>query len=141
MQTIASRSYCKWRDGDLPSHNQWEKAARGRDAPIYPWGDYWEPDYANWGERDVMRTSIAGKLDGYAWTSPPGAFPDGRSPFGLDDMAGNVAEWVLGDDPLRGHVRGGSWVSNPFELRTTARRELPADALRTDIGFRCAYRP
>ena len=131
--------YCDWNGGNLPTHNQWEKAARGDETPLFPWGDRWKPDRANWGESDVMQVSVAGELDGYAWTSPPGAFPEGRSPKGLDDMAGNVAEWVRGDDPLVGHVRGGSWVSNPFELRTTARDEVEASSIRTDIGFRCTY--
>ena len=131
--------YCEWQGGELPSHNQWEKAARGDQSTLFPWGDHWEPDLANWGERDIMRTSVAGELDGFAWTAPPGAFPDGQSPYGLEDMAGNVAEWVRGNDPLEGHVRGGSWISNPFELRTTARKKLDAAATRTDVGFRCVY--
>lgn len=131
--------YCEFKDGSLPTHNQWEKAARGDETPLFPWGDRWQPDRANWGERDVMRVPVPGRLDGYAWTSPPGAFPDGISPTGVYDMAGNVSEWVRGEDPLMGYVRGGSWTSNPFELRTTARTPLDVEAKRTDVGFRCVY--
>ena len=134
-----ARQYCRWKDGDLPTHNQWEKAARGRDGDLFPWGGFWEADLANWGEQNIMRASVAGKLDGYPWTSPPGAFPDGRSPYGLDDMAGNVAEWIRGDDELEGYVRGGSWISTPFEMRTTARQARDVESRRTDIGFRCVY--
>ncbi len=133
-------AYCEFRDGQLPTHNQWEKAARGDDNVIYPWGNHWESDIANWGEMDVVRMAVPGKLDGYAWTSPPGAFPGGKSPKGVWDMAGNVAEWIREeDDELTGYVRGGSWVSNPFELRATAREQRDADARRTDIGLRCVY--
>lgn len=134
-----AQSYCRWRGGDLPTHNQWEKAARGREGSLFPWGDFWDVSLANYGERDMMGISVAGKLDGYAWTSPPGAFPEGRSPYGLDDMAGNVAEWIRGDDEMDGHVRGGSWISAPFELRSTARESRDVTAIRTDTGFRCVY--
>lgn len=132
--------FCRHQRGALPTHNQWEKAARGDRNIIFPWGNRWEPARANWGEMDVMRRSVAGELDGWAWTSPPGAFPEGTSPYDVHDMAGNVAEWIRDDDnSLEGYVRGGSWVSNPFELRTTAREQLDADARRTDVGFRCVY--
>lgn len=132
--------YCRYRGGHLPTHNQWEKAARGDASPLFPWGNRWEPERANWGEMDVMQTSIAGEVDGYAWTSPPGAFPDNKSPHGLYDMAGNVNEWIHAEDgALTSHVRGGSWISNPFELRTTAREEFELETTRTDVGFRCAY--
>ncbi len=134
-----AQDYCEYRGGQLPTHNQWEKAARGDGAPLFPWGDRWQPDRANWGETDIMRVSVAGEIDGFAWTSPPGAFPEGTSPYGVHDMAGNVAEWVRGNDPMIGQVRGGSWVSNPFELRTTVRKDVDADARRSDVGFRCTY--
>lgn len=132
--------YCQWRGGALPTHNQWERAARGDTSPLFPWGNRWEPDRANWGEMDVMQTAVAGEIDGFAWTSPPGAFPDGKSAHGLYDMAGNVAEWTrVDDEALSAEVRGGSWVSNPFELRSTGREEHDVDAVRSDIGFRCSY--
>lgn len=132
--------FCRARGGRLPTHNQWEKAARGDTNNIFPWGNRWQPDRANWGERDVMQTPVPGKLDGFAWTSPPGAFPEGKSPYGVWDMAGNVAEWIRGDETtLDGYVRGGSWVSSPVELRATGREQIDADARRTDVGFRCVY--
>ncbi|RVU46940.1 hypothetical protein EA187_07335 [Lujinxingia sediminis] len=134
-----ARAYCGWAGGGLPSHDQWERAARGVDGGVYPWGDHWESESANWGERDVVGGPVAGALDGYVWTAPVGSYESGVSPAGVWEMAGNVAEWVEGEDPLLGAVRGGSWVSNPFELRTTARVERKASARRTDVGFRCAY--
>jgi formylglycine-generating enzyme required for sulfatase activity len=141
--TCVSRSeaqkYCQWAGGRLPGHDEWERAARGDKARLFPWGASWNPQYANWGEADVARVPVVGKIDGFAWVAPPGQYPDSKSPAGLFDMAGNVAEWVAGDDPLVGYARGGSWTSNPFELRTTGRLQVAPTARRTDVGFRCAY--
>ncbi len=132
-------AYCGFVDGFLPSHNQWEKAARGPEGGVFPWGDSWASNLANWGELDVFRTSAVGKLDGFEWIAAPGHYPEGKSAYGLLDMAGNVSEWVQSDDPLVGYARGGSWISNPFELRSTVRLRIRAGDRRTDVGFRCAY--
>ena len=85
-----AKTYCKWAERDLPSEAQWEKAARGTDKRIYPWGNE-EPNE---------------NLANFYLTSPKsifevGSFPDGKSPYGVMDMAGNVWEWVndwYGDD-------------------------------------------
>ena len=131
--------YCAFVEGKLPSHNQWEKAARGVEGGLFPWGDLWAGDLANWGELDILRSSAVGKLDGFEWIAPPGHYPAGKSPYGVLDMAGNVAEWIQSDDPLVGYARGGSWISNPFDLRATGRLRIRAADRRTDVGFRCAY--
>lgn len=132
-------AYCAFAGGTLPSHNQWEKAARGVEGGLFPWGDMWASDLANWGELDILRTSAVGKLDGFEWIAAPGHYPAGKSPYGVLDMAGNVAEWIQSDDPLVGYARGGSWISNPFDLRATGRLRIRAADRRTDVGFRCAY--
>jgi formylglycine-generating enzyme required for sulfatase activity len=134
-----AKAYCKWNGGALPSSDQWEKAARGTEGKLFPWGTSWSSDIANWGEMDVAQNPIVGKLDGFEWTAPPGNFAEGKSPFGAYDMAGNVAEWVDTGDTDQAVARGGSWTSHPFDLRTTHRLEIDADARRTDVGFRCAY--
>ena len=134
-----AKNFCEWAGGSLPSADQWEKAARGGKGTLFPWGDSWSSDLANWGEMDIARTYIVGELDGYEWTAPPGSFPKGKSEYGLYDVAGNVAEWTDTDDQLKGEARGGSWASTPFDLRTTKRLFLDADDRRTDVGFRCAY--
>lgn len=134
-----ARNFCEWAGGSLPTADQWEKAARGTKGSLFPWGDSWSSDLANWGEMDIARTYIVGELDGYEWTAPPGHFPKGKSEYGLYDVAGNVSEWTDTDDKLKGEARGGSWTSTPFDLRTTKRLFLSADDRRTDVGFRCAY--
>lgn len=134
-----AKAYCEWAGGSLPSADQWEKAARGTKGRLFPWGDSWSSDLANWGEMDIARTYIVGELDGYEWTAPPGNFPRGKSEFGIFDAAGNVAEWTDTADKLKGEARGGSWTSTPFDLRVTKRLFLDADDRRTDVGFRCVY--
>ncbi|MEM1348749.1 MAG: SUMF1/EgtB/PvdO family nonheme iron enzyme [Myxococcota bacterium] len=135
-----AQTYCAHVGGHLPTHEQWERAARGSDGRLFPWGLSWDSTLANWAEQDVVRTSVLGRIDGFSYTAPPGQFEGGKSPSGAYDMAGNVAEWVAGEGE-EGVARGGSWVSDPFEMRTTGRKEIPADKGRTDVGFRCAYAP
>ena len=92
----------------------------------------------------MTRTAIVGKLDGYERAAPSGSFgTKSASPYGVYDMAGNVAEWVRSDDPAGKEVtaRGGSWRSNPLELRVTRRLFLNPGERRTDVGLRCARTP
>lgn len=137
-----AQAYCKFAGGALPTPDQWEKAARGDKGYTLPWGTNWNPRHANWGEKDQARFDIAGALDGHADTAPVGSYPEGRSPYGLYDMTGNVSEWVKPAKKTKGaaaSARGGSWRSAPLEMRVTRRLFINADTRRTDVGFRCVY--
>jgi formylglycine-generating enzyme required for sulfatase activity len=127
--------HCAARGMRLPTEDEWILAAAGS-GHRYPWGD----------TGAVCRRAAFGLATGPcsrsgAGPDTVGAHPDGRTPEGLEDMAGNVAEWVTtsGAASGRGVARGGSWRSAlAAELRTWSRLELDPDAHDDRVGVRCA---
>lgn len=84
-----ARAFCESIGARLPSTFEWEKAARGTDGRLFPWGDEWDLARGNFGQKD-RRGRVKGSR-----TSPVDAYPEGASPYGVQDMMGNCYEWTM----------------------------------------------
>ena len=134
-------AYAKWKGRELPTEEEWEKASRGTDGFIYPWGEDLDLKKVNSNaDYKAEDPKAKGEVDGYNRWNPVDKIKGDKSPFGVFGMAGNVREWTGTWDNAKKHpiVKGGSFLAN--DVRLDSRKDLDPNTISEAIGFRTISR-
>ncbi len=141
-----ARTYCLWlslmsSNGEdanryrLPLELEWEYAASGKEKRKYPWPN----------DKGQPKSKLLNYNNNVGATTPVGSYPEGATPEGLYDMAGNVLEWTDSwwDEKTHSHrvLRGGSWSSHAVLCRSAYRYDLAPDSRLNSVGFRLVFVP
>ena len=125
--------YAVWAGKRLPTEDQWEKAAAGEGGRMFPWGDEFDARMTNTWESGIREPTRVDKYE------------EGKSPYGVFGMGGNVMEWTgtPGEAPNEhlSVIKGGSWASDAFDARLQSKVLAATDIVTNGLGFRCAYSP
>ena len=153
-----AKTYCEWRNARLPTEAEWEKAARGINGFLFPWGNEFGGVRANFCDKNCpLGSANINSVDGYSDTAPVNALANGKNNYDVFNLAGNIWEWISSlykgypYDPDDGRedlqapgvrvVRGGSWRDDINRLFSIARSGYDPSVANDSIGFRCAKSP